>query len=206
MKKFTFILAALFAATFANAQITLEHTFSGTIDAPLIAQDVFGDYYVVRNTSTNTVTVYNANDYSVIWSITAPKVNVNLFSSNIFTTDGKFACLVRVVDETKTDQTRTHLYVYNEDNTVIADLGTSWDYECSYFVKLSTGYKLLVEKVDSDFHFSTDLYSLPGNGEPSTDIVTTSSPKRSARKIARDGQVLIETETNTYTLQGAEVK
>ena len=51
-----------------------------------------------------------------------------------------------------------------------------------------------------------EIYSLPGNGEVSTEISAPSSPKRSARKIARGGHVLVETETSTYTLQGAEVK
>lgn len=206
MKKYTFIIAALFAAAFANAQITLEHTFNGALDGvPMIDQDVFGDFYVLRDKTTNEINVYDANTYNVVWTFSTPNASATLYSKNFFTTDGKFACLIRVYDYSKTDNTRCHFYIYDENYSVIADLGTAYDAEYVRFVKLSTGYKLMIEKVDSDFHFSTAIYSLPGNGE---DIINTpSSPKRSAaRKIARDGQVLVETPTNMYDLRGQEVK
>ena len=49
---------------------------------------------------------------------------------------------------------------------------------------------------------------LPDGSEPdfSQAISNTSSPKRSARKIAREGQVFVETENNTFDLRGQEVK
>ena len=208
MRKSIFILATIFAATTANAQITLEHTFVGEVSAPSLTQDIIGDYFVVKD-RTNTVNVYDAKDYSIIWTLpkqTGKKVNAWLFSSNIFSTDGKIACVVKFSDEQINDNTKSHYYVYNEDNTIIADLGVAWDNEYICFLKFSTGYKLLIEKVSTDYSFTTEIYSLPGNGEPSTDIVSPSSPKRSARKITRDGQVLVQTDTNTYTLTGTEVK
>ena len=52
--------------------------------------------------------------------------------------------------------------------------------------------------------YYTNVYSVPGNGE--AQAISNPSPKRNARKIAREGQVLVETENNTYTLQGQEVK
>ena len=51
----------------------------------------------------------------------------------------------------------------------------------------------------------TNVYSLPGNGE-AQEVSTPSSPKRNARKVAREGRVLVETGSNTNTLQGQEVK
>lgn len=208
MRKSIFIIAALFAATFANAQITLEHTFVGSVSAPTLTQNIIGDYFVVKDKETNSINVYDGKDYSIVWTLPKPagkKVDAWLFSSNIFSTDGKFACVVKFSDEQVNDNTKSHYYVYNEDNTIIADLGVAWDNEYVCFLKFSTGYKLLIEKVCTDYSFTTEIYSLPGNGS-SQAISTPLSPKRNARKIAREGQVLVETENNTYTLQGQEVK
>ena len=208
MRKSIFIIAALFAATFANAQITLEHTFVGSVSAPTLTQNIIGDYFVVKDKETNSINVYDGKDYSIVWTLPKPagkKVDAWLFSSNIFSTDGKFACVVKFSDEQVNDNTKSHYYVYNEDNTIIADLGVAWDNEYVCFLKFSTGYKLLIEKVCTDYSFTTEIYSLPGNGS-SQAVSTPSSPKRNARKIAREGQVLVETENNTYTLQGQEVK
>ena len=205
MKKFIFILAVLFVAIFANAQITLERTFSGSIDAPIIRESILGDYYIQTDKSNNTITVYDANDYSVVWSLNMPNARAYLFSTNIFTTDGKFACLVETKDDSKTDNTRCHLYVYDEDKNIIADLGTSWDHEYLNFVKVSSGYKLLVEKVAPDYIFTTEIYSLPGNGE-STDLSEVSAPRRDTRKYINNAQVLIDSNERTYTIQGQEVR
>ena len=208
MKKSIFVLAALLAATFANAQITLEHTFVGFVSAPTLTQNIIGDYFVVKDKETNSINVYDGKDYSIVWTLPKPagkKVDAWLFSSNIFSTDGKFACVVKFSDEQVNDNTKSHYYVYNEDNTIIADLGVAWDNEYVCFLKFSTGYKLLMEKVSTDYSVTTEIYSLPGNGEAQA-VSSPSSPKRSARKIARDGQVLVQTDNNTYTLTGAEVK
>lgn len=208
MKKSIFVLAALLAATFANAQITLEHTFVGFVSAPTLTQNIIGDYFVVKDKETNSINVYDGKDYSIVWTLPKPagkKVDAWLFSSNIFSTDGKFACVVKFSDEQVNDNTKSHYYVYNEDNTIIADLGVAWDNEYVCFLKFTTGYKLLMEKVSTDYSFTTEIYSLPGNGKTQA-ISTPSSPKRSARKIARDGQVLVQTDNNTYTLTGAEAK
>ena len=83
MKKYTFIIAALFAAAFANAQITLEHTFNGALDGvPMIDQDVFGDFYVLRDKTTNEINVYDANTYNVVWTFSTPNASATLYSKN----------------------------------------------------------------------------------------------------------------------------
>jgi hypothetical protein len=92
--------------------------------------------------------------------------------------------------------------VYNEDGTQIASLlGTN---PC--IVKIKGKYRLINRTQDKSGN-TTYIYSLPGNGEPQA-ISAPSSPKRSssARKIARDGQVLVETDNTIYTLTGQEVK
>lgn len=207
MKKFIVILSILFVATFVNAQITLEHTFNGSIDAPIIREGILGDYYIQADKTNNTIIVYDANNYSVVWSLNMPNTRAYLYSSNIFTTDGKFACLVEIRDDSKTDNTRCHLYVYDEDKNIIADLGTSWDHEYLNFVKVSSGYKLLVEKVAPDYSFTTEIYSLPGNGETSEDVSTPSAPRKSSsRKYLGNDQVLVENGDKTYTVTGQRIQ
>ena len=215
MKKFTFILAALFAATFANAQITLEHTFNNNIrlgsgleriySSALGSDDpVIGDY-IYEETSTN-INIYDATNYSLIKSIAKVANNNYAFiSRGIFTTDNKWAYV-------EFEFVNWHVEPYcgnyaakikTEDGVVLASLTTNSMCE-NYFIliKIGDNYKLAVENGTD----TSDIYSLPGNGEPSTDIVSPSTPKRSARKIAHGGHVLVETETSTYNLQGAEVK
>ena len=63
----------------------------------------------------------------------------------------------------------------------------------------------MVYRENDESRRTTSIYSLPGNGEAQA-VSTPSSPKRSARKIVREGQVLVQTDNNTYTLTGAEVK
>ena len=206
MKKSVFVLAALFAATFANAQITLEHTFSGSINAPIIISYTLGDYYIQEDETNNIITVYDANDYSVVWSLRMPNnAFARLFSTNIFTTDGKFACIVKTIDDSKTDNTRSHLYVYDEDKNIIADLGTAYGIEGPNLVKVSTGYKLLVEKYAPDYSCTTEIYSLPGNGV-ATDVDELFAPSHNARKYLHNDQVLIDSNERTYNMQGKQVK
>ncbi len=207
MKKSVFVLAAIFAAAFANAQITLEHTFSGSIDAPTINAIVLGDYYIQKDKTNNIITVYDANDYSVVWSLRMPNnASARLFSTNIFTTDGKFACIVKTIDDSKTDNTRSHLYVYDEEKNIIADLGTAWAIEGPSLVKVSTGYKLHVEKYALDYSSrTTEIYSLPGNGV-ATDVNELFAPRHNARKYLHNDQVLIDSNERTYNMQGKQVK
>jgi hypothetical protein len=83
MRKSIFIIAALFAATFANAQITLEHTFVGSVSAPTLTQNNIGDYFVVKDKETNSINVYDGKDYSIVWTLPKPagkKVDAWMFS------------------------------------------------------------------------------------------------------------------------------
>ena len=227
MKKFTFILAALFAATFANAQITLEKTLEGfyTLSANL-AGDLYhyeqSPYFYNLQIETNTpstpdeptpgaprrlnansqgnkcvLNLYDVEDFSLYRTIEIENVSgssICLLSRNILTTDNK-VCFC-VTGDSENEQS----YIYNEDGLLITTIKGNGNIPPS-LLKVNNKY-LLVSRQGYD---KTYIYSVPGNGEAQA-ISTPSSPKRSARKIARDGQVLVETDTNTYTLQGAEVK
>lgn len=213
MKKFTFFLAVLFSATFANAQITLEHTFNGWYS---VSSDAYADqynfieapyFYEIRlRTDTEkkvVVNLYDTEDFSLYKSIPISTTFdggaiVTSVSKNIFTQDNKVCFCLYEDDYENANET----LVYNEDGIQIASLyGTN---PC--IVKIKGKYRLINRTPTGSGHI-TYIYSLPGNGEPSTDIVTPITPKRSsARKIARDGQVLVETETSTYTMRGQEIK
>ena len=194
MRKTIFIIAALFAATFANAQITLERTFEG------------GNLQVCTNGgnhSWNETTEYQApyffiwdeseygaSEYSCWLELYDPETLelykrlvfkqytlIYYITQNIFTTDNK----VTFIANGK---------IMDEDGKVVFDMNLdSYKGIGPYdLVKIKGEYKLLVH-VNDDGVGKTLLYSLPGNGEVQA-ISTPSSPKRSAHKIARDGQVL----------------
>ena len=214
MKKSIFILAALFAASFANAQITLEHTFDGQVWATTrYHADVYCDnndapyFYSYDNQQLklydkNTYELYKTYSYTIP-SVQYPWVNIWYVTKNIFTTDGKTA-FIFCFDEEDGDA-QDYCKIIDEDGNVIFDFNNSkLDSYLFTLVQINGQYKLLARE-KKGAGAKTYLYSLPGNGE-AQDIVSPSSPKRSARKITRDGQVLVETENNTYTLQGAEVK
>ena len=222
MRKSIFIIAALFAATFANAQITLEKTLDGFYT---ISANVGGDLYhyeqspyfynqqfqtnepslpneptpgTPRRSNANNkcvLNLYNADDFSLYKTIEIDNVSgstVCLVSRNILTTDNKVCFCITGGDE--------HSYIYNEDGQLIATINGNGNIPPS-LLKVNDKY-LLVSRQTYD---KTYIYSVPGNGETQA-ISTPSSPKRAARKIARDGQVLVETDNNIYTLQGQELK
>ena len=83
MKKSIFILAALCAATFANAQITLEKTYNGLLEPftsahPVYLQKyVYGDLYIVHQFNSDqsyTVVVYDAYSYDEVTRFIIPTV------------------------------------------------------------------------------------------------------------------------------------
>ena len=209
MKKSIFILAALFAATFANAQITLEHTFEGgslffytdgggssdygsnRIQAPC--------FFIWDETSSDVtpyscwLELYDPETLDLYKKIVFEKYTlIHYITKNIFTTDNKVAFIAN-------DK------ILNEDKEVVYDLNLGLDPSSLRYdlVKFNGNYKL-VARTSYGSKGKTYIYSLPGNGE--AQAISNPSPKKNARKVAREGQVLVETETNTYTLQGQEVK
>jgi len=143
----------------------------------------------------------------------------NFISHGIFTTDGKWACLVtEYKSENLVDTQGTvlgtvkkvkDLRIVDEDGTILLTIPYTGDTQQTTLslVKIGGVYKLFVPTGDdtSSMPYAYDIYSLPGKGEPAS-VSNPSSPKRSARKIAHEGQVIVETETNTFDLRGQEVK
>lgn len=216
MKKSIFILAALFAATFANAQITLEHTFNGdlypwtyTLSGFPQAQFVYGDLYFSSQKVNNNylITIYDANDFEEITSFVCYNSFQFIAARGYFSTSSEVMVLL---------PQNNHIVLISEAGQLVQDLGEITLSEgglMPQIIRMSDGTCKLYVLSGGDWNsqtqtqnpFVTRIYSLPGNGVP-TNAASPSSSKRSARKIARDGQVLVETENNTYTLKGQEVR
>lgn len=204
------MLATLFATTTIYAQITLEHTFNNAAvyGLPYNHEGKFrtlGD--IMKWTSNGDTYVADANTYATIQLPKIPNVSyIECVAKGYFTTDNR-VCFIAPVKNEQLEGTNEayHLYIYDENGTIIQDLGVCKYAEFCFFQLRNGEYKLSVRKGFDDDIYNTEIYSLPGSGGAQA-VSTPSSPKRSARKITRDGQVLVQTDNNTYTLTGAEVK
>lgn len=215
MKKSIFILAALFAATFANAQITLEHTFNtgvyGSSEIYIRGQVLYTQSPYLFNFEADdngniTINLFNTDDFS-LYKTTNIHLNISKqfllyhVSRNILTTDNK-TCFI-VTASYGCDKS----YIYDEDGQLVETINGI----DPKLYKVNDQYLLLTYLYSEEGYLwsgegsLTYVYSLPGNGE-TQEVSTPSSPKRNARKVAHEGRVLVETGSNTYTLQGQEVK
>ena len=217
MKKSIFVLVALFIVAFANAQITLEHTFVGTvyiktpnggdlyggIDAPYLYSF---DKTQLKMFDKDTYELYKTYTYSIP-TVSYPMVDIVYLTRNIFTNDGKVS-FIFCFSTDGGGVSQNYCRIIDEDGNILFDFNNPYLRSYGFsLIKMGNSYKLLAREYDyqNSNPVKTYLYSLPGNGE-ATEIYTPSSSKYSARKIAREGQVLVETENNTYTLQGQQVQ
>ena len=223
MKKFTFILAALFAANMVNAQIYLEKTVNGKMPNWLSMDDyyfdcgklpiVYGDtlvefynddmtlYKSVRFTSNPKAPKRNSVKRSPSAYMGGPSSGMYLFAKNVYTTDGKIAFI---------RWSNYHLSIYDEDGQMIFDVQDMDDSNCGIF-PINGKWKLVIQKDEWNMEtlsstYTSYIYSLPGMGEASQDVVTPSAPRHNVRKYLRNDQVLIENTDHTYTVTGQEVK
>jgi hypothetical protein len=143
----------------------------------------------------------------------------NYISKGIFTTNGKWTCLVtEYKKENLKDGNGTilgevkkvkELRLVDEDGTILSIIPYTGDTKQTSLslVKIGDTYKLFVPTGDdtSAVPYAYDIYSLPGNGE-ATDVSEIPAPRHDARKYLHNDQVLIDSNDKTYTLQGQEVK
>ncbi len=233
MRKSIFILSTCLVTTFLNAQVTLDYTYSfhGNGTGKVVfywpydnnngnGMQIGGASYSNFNTTTygNILAFYDSNVYKILdldtytlfdrmtFENSSDKYyEIRLTAKGYFTNDDRICYAVVEVDRQKYGSEYHHLYIYDSEKNLIQDLGTS-NYISACMIPLHDGtYKLGVARY-YNYNYTIEIYSLPGNGDISTDIPAPSSPKRSARKMARDGQVVVETENNIYTLTGTEIK
>ena len=229
MKKFTFIFAALFAATMLNAQITLEHTIEGGANLPdNIAQyDRYGNFFAVHDYAedeSESYIFYDLDDYSLIGELQLLRndnayTEYGWFSQGIFTTNN---IITFIYEETSRDgnnrtNTDTHIWVKDMSGNIIADLGYCYAEDQIKIIKTPQGqFKLLLEKKYVEYiegesypKYSdyTEIYSLPGSGNVGTGLSDAPVMRHNnTRKYLHKEQVRIENADHTYTLSGQEVK
>ena len=208
MKKSIFILAALFVATFANAQIELIHTFESsdvfvTANNPDFNKSYIPQYgYIespyfyekVEKDDNCFVNLYNKDDFSLYKAIPISaehsRKNVCLTTRDILTTDGKVCFCMTNSDGG---------VILDEDGQQIATI------KGRYPVLTRVNEKYILITVEYNQGGKTYIYSVPGNGV-ATDQSEVSVPRRNTRKYINNDQVLIDSNDRTYTVQGQEVK
>lgn len=224
MKKSIFIIAALCAATFANAQITLEKTFGEELSLgagiPIMQGCTIRTAYININNTPQFLgpyavepqwfshgAIYDVYDLHTLNHIKtfnssdmAPADCYPYFiSRGFFTTDNKWAwAYVKQTYPYDED-----LYIVTEDNTELLHVSQIVS-QGICIIKVGEQYKLLVVTNEGG-DYATRLYSLPGKGDSGQDISTPVAP-RNSRKVLKKDQVLVENADKTYTLQGQEVK
>lgn len=217
MRKSIFIIATLFATTFASAQITYEGFFKGILTtqqnpwtgdflgerSPVLNPSVPFVIGIANGITNDTIFLYNKSDFSLYRTIS---FNENIraafcFAKGVYFEDEKIGFIVKLSDG---------YWICDEDGNKIYSINqniqeNNIDIVGEEIIELENSIKLLLWSKSR----GTYIFTLPGDGsvpQAATAVSTLSSPKRNARKIARDGQVLVETENITYTLQGQEVK
>ena len=213
MRKSIFIIAAIIAATSTNAQgIVLEKIINSYLyDVNASSAGVLNAVQVLScNVQDFDDCIFMTNEKDIIWwdeTYTEHTIRLAqkeyhaesiIAARNIFTTDGVmcFFC-------------PTNMYIINELGNIVYDFHTDFNsavmenYGRVHY--LFGEYKLFV-CVKIDGQQKTYIYSLPGHGQQESSSSVISSPQRSARKVARNEQVLVETENNTYTLTGQQLK
>lgn len=215
MKKFTIIFAALFAATFANAQITKVgevaghlqiHSYDRLIGNVMYSQiDQEAQVSIkLYNLSGSNIQEYKTINISKV--AVSNKFQVEHLSRNYFTTDGKICFLYHEYSGSLPNFVVEKCQVIDEDGNVVYDVTEKPFYEGSEVYNIDGIYYLIIY----DFLGSNNtsyIYALPGNGDTSVDVMSPISPRRSAtRKLLHNDQVLIENADHTYTMQGQEVK
>lgn len=211
MKKSTFIFAALFAATCANAQITLEKTITGLVSPAcnLAANnDCLPDDNILYTDINyqSSVNIYDASTYDFVTTLHCPvNHSISFFAKNLFTADDTYAMICSGHDTIG----GWYYRIYDElGQTLLLDMGYFFHLSKSAYAiyKTPTGYKLASYGTTATGEYITKIYALPGKGN-TDDVNEVSVPRtNNGRKYLRNDQVMIDAHSHTYTLTGQQVK
>ena len=213
MRKSIFVLAALFAATVANAQITKVGEVAGRLkvhtDNSTIGNVLYSE---IKQESQVSIKIYNLSgtfiqEYKTIninKEAAANSVYVEHISKNYFTSDGKICFLYYEYSGTYPNFVVVKCHVMDEDGKVVYDFTDVPFHEGSYVYNIDGAYYLVIEDILTSPSKSY-IYALPGSGE-ATDVDEVSAPRRNIRKYLQNDQVLIDSNDKTYTIQGQEVR
>jgi hypothetical protein len=162
MTKVKFIVSALLISSSINAQISLEHTYSGNSNNSSIGfvnLSTSGDKYVINDVSLNQIKLYNSN-HSLWKTITIPTIPNTIgyyyqnISENLFNTDNQVECLIIYQGATILDY---QVAVINENGTIAFSKQSA---AFSGILKTANNnFKLLLNDMAS---YDKLVYSLPG--------------------------------------------
>ncbi len=213
MKKSIFILAALFAATLANSQITKVGEVAGRLQVYTNSMTVGNVLYSRINQGTQiSIKLYNLSgayiqEYKTININKLAADNecqIEHLSKNYFTTDGKVCFLYHEYSGMYPDFVVKKCQIIDEDGNVVYDIADKPFYEGSAVYNIGNIYYLVLGgllSADNSY-----IYALPGNGEINEDVATPSAPRNNARKYLYNDQVLIDNNEKTFTVTGQEVR
>ena len=154
----------------------------------------------------------NQNDYTIYKTIDLSSFDVDTYVSTSIYAISYDVFAIDKIAIIFADRSTNSTIIMDEDGNILKTLvGYVHDSDKHFIIdKIDNQWKLITPTYDANkAQSSVDIYSFPGDGsvpQAAQAVSTPSSPKRSARKIARDGQVLVQTDNNTYTLTGTEVK
>ena len=213
MKKSIFIFAALFAATCANAQITLDTTLTGLLlpacdlaDGNMCLPDE-NIIYNQESVNQSTINIYDASTYHLESTLHCPvDLHILFFAKNLFTANDTYAMICYGSDTIG----GWYYRIYDElGQTVLLDMGYINLYKKSPYTifKTPTGYKLASYGAnEAGDNYVTRIYALPGI-RSTVDINEVSIPRNNnGRKYLRNDQVLIDANSHTYTITGQQVR
>lgn len=211
--KSIFLLAVLFAATFANAQITKVGEVEGRLQMYTNNMTVGNVLYSeIKQGAQVIIKLYNLSGAFIqeYKTITLNKVaedndiQIEHLSKNYFTTDGKICFLYHEYSGQYPNFVVEKCQVIDEDGNIVYDITEKPFYEGSSVYRIGNAYYLVfyaLLSVDKSY-----IFALPGNGNTSDDVVTPSAPRRTARKFLHNDQVLIDNNEQIFNAQGARVR
>lgn len=157
------LLAFAIMPILSKAQITLEHTFTGTNSPQPILFTSNGEKIIASDTGTNIVKLYNI-DYSLWKSISVPSYldykfsGASVVSDNLFNSDNniEFVASYSKYDGSTYPYGFYHSAIIDERGAIIQDLGNAY-LGAVHFV--NGAYKLYTQTI---YDYVYKVYSLPG--------------------------------------------
>ena len=219
MKKYILILFALLITTFTNAQLTLVHSVSGYAYTPCA---YFNHHYTYRNIE-NKFMIYSElpcpfymqyfkTESEAVVQFISP-IDFSEYKMLDITThvQNGYELFVLTYDLFVKDKIAVVLLKNSSALIVDEDGKTIKDFDLNtagiFLMKMDKQWQLVYTKTQIVSGIDNmEIYALPGDGEALNIEAPTSQKTSSARKVVRDGQVYVETESNTFSVTGQEVK
>lgn len=209
MKRRLILSVLLAGAMCINAQITKVATLTQEANWSGCS-DVGNVVYTIDETRHN-ISIYdrtfqNPKSITIQTKYQNDGIWIPVVARNIFTTDGKACVLVTQYDKDSQLEWRYRpatVKIIDEDGNIVKDFGDCvGNLEDTEVINIDGLYFLLIPTF-GDVNI-TDVYSLPGNGQP-TNLDTPTIPTRTtnARKIVEDGKMYIILDGVKYAVTGS---